>query len=505
MKPKREYQRSSGVLLPITTLHGPYGIGVIGPEAMKFIDFLCKAGFHAWQVLPVEHTGQSFSPYKCISAFAGDPMLIDPRMLREMGLVTTKELSARARSMSADYVKFELVRKKQYRLLRVAYSRLGGKPYAEFNPPWLDNYALYMALKHRYDGKPWYEWPDDDVRSHDTKAIRRARDDLAVEINFHRFVQWLFDIQWRKLKKYAADHNITIVGDLPIYVSEDSAEVWSRRKLFNADADGNFLAVGGAPPDYFTPDGQLWGNPIYNWGLMKRGGYKWWIDRIKSAIERYDIIRLDHFRGFEGYWSIPAQARTAREGKWVKGPGIRLFKAMEEALGKLPVIAEDLGDITDDVIELLRETGFRGMRVMQFGFMGEDLHLPHNFDEKCVAYTGTHDNTTLLAWMFELNPKDRKKALLYTGFEGDWTIGGPNCALIKTWTRTLFMSGASLTIVPIQDLLGYGSDTRTNIPGTPEGNWKFRMRSGALDQIDAKFYASLNKAYDRDNPAVPET
>ena len=501
MKPVRKYPRSSGVLLPITALHGPFGIGVLGAEAMEFIDFLSGAGFHIWQILPVEHTSMCFSPYKGISAFAGEPMLIDPRMLREMRLITKRELSDRTKGVDANQVDYEIVHEKQWIVLRLAFSRLTGKPYSDFQPFWLDSYALYMALKRRYGDEPWYDWPDDGLRSHGAKALRAAKEELAEEIEFHKFVQWLFLLQWTKLKEYAAKRGISIFGDMPIYVSEDSVEVWSRRRLFNADAKGNFLAVGGAPPDYFTPDGQLWGNPIYNWKLMQKENYKWWVDRIREAVNRYDIIRFDHFRGFESYWRIPARAETAREGKWVKGPGLPLFRTVESELGELPVIAEDLGEIDEDVVGLLRETGFRGMRVLQFGFLGDEYHLPHNYTEDYIAYTGTHDNTTLLAWMYEASDEDREQALFYIGFDGDWTVGGPNCAINKAWIRSLFFSAASAAIIPIQDMLGYGMDTRTNTPGTPEGNWRFRIREGALGQIDSEFYALLNKVSERDNPA----
>jgi len=480
-------------------LNGPFGIGVIGTEAMAFINFLSECGFHAWQILPVEHLGMCGSPYKSISAFAGEPMLIDPRMLYNMGLVTGDELAERAEGMNNDYVDYKLVREKQWALLRKAFSRLEGAPYSGYRPFWLENYALYMALKNRFDEAPWYEWPDADLRGRNTEAINRAKEELRDEIDFYRFVQWIFGKQWRLLRKHAAECAISIIGDLPIYVSEDSAEVWSRRTLFDADADGNFCAVGGAPPDYFNPDGQLWGNPVYNWQHMERNGFRWWINRVKAALKRYDIIRLDHFRGFESYWRIPAGAGTAREGKWVKGPGIALFRALEESLGDLPIIAEDLGVIDEAVENLLRETGFRGMRVLQFGFMGDDWHLPHRYSEDCVAYTGTHDNTTMLAWIYELSPKARERALFYVGYEGDWAAGGPNCGINKTWIRTLFMSAASLVIVPIQDMLGYGADTRTNIPGTPEGNWSFRVHAEALTQIDKKFYTAMSKAYFRDN------
>ena len=521
-----KYPRSSGVLLPVTMLHGPFGIGTLGVEAMEFIDFLRSAGFHAWQVLPVEHTGLSFSPYKCISAFAGEPMLIDPRMLFDMGLVTADDLSDRVSGVSEDFVDYELVMDKQWRLLRAAYSRLVShesfsetkskktqsvrladanipnlQSHTAFNPPWLNSYALYMALKHRFDYKPWFEWPDENLRAYDTVAVNDAKKELGGEIGFYRFVQWVFHIQWQMLKEYAASRNISIIGDMPFYVSEDSAEVWIARNLFDADQNGVFLAVGGAPPDYFSPKGQHWGNPVYNWNLIKKNSYRWWIRRIEAAIDRYDYVRLDHFRGFDSYWRIPSDASDARSGEWVKGPGIALFKAIESALGRadLPLIAEDLGDTHGDVDKLLRDSGLRGMRVLQFGFLGDDKHLPHNITEDCVAYTGTHDNTTMLAWLYELAPEDRERALFYIGFGGDWTKGGPNSPVIQAWNRVLFASAASLAIVPIQDLLGYGADTRTNTPGTPEGNWLFRIRDDTLGQIDAKFYKSLNKVTCRDN------
>jgi len=501
-----KYPRSSGVLLPITTLHGPFGIGVLGAEAMEFIDFLCDAGFHAWQVLPVEHTGVCHSPYKCISTFAGEPMLIDPRMLLDMGLITNYELGERAEGVSEGYVEYELIRDKQWELLKTAFLRLKDKPYAGFNPFWLEDYALFIAIKQHYDYEPWYDWPDAGLRGRDPAAMTRIRKKLGKELEFHRFVQWLFDLQWRKLREYAAGRGISLIGDMPIYVSEDSADVWSRRELFDSDTEGNFGAIGGVPPDYFTPDGQCWGNPIYNWKLMKDENYEWWINRLKGSLARYDIVRLDHFRGFESYWRIPAGSETAVGGKWVKGPGMAIFKALEKALGDLShsVIAEDLGIIDDKVHKLLADSGYRGMRVFQFGFLGDDSHLLHNFPDNVVAYTGTHDNTTLLAWLFGLTPEDREKALFYAGFDGDWTSGGPGSAVIKAWMRILFMNPASLVITPIQDILGYGSDTRMNIPGTQTGNWRFRIRSGVLNEIDRGFYAALHKVFQRDNPLTPE-
>jgi len=423
MQSTKRYSRSAGVLLPLPMLHGPFGIGVIGAEAREFIDFLRKAGFRAWQVLPLESIGVCFSPYKCISAFAGEPMLIDPRALLEMELISSDELFERSEGMDENNVEYELVREKQWDLLWKAYARLDSKPYSRYKPFWLDDYSLYMAIKHHFGGVPWYEWPDRGLRSHDQAALKKIKEELSYEIDFYKFVQWLFNEQWLKLKAYAAENRVSIIGDIPIYVSEDSVEVWCRRELFDADEDGNFRAVGGCPPDYFNPDGQLWGNPVYNWKRMKEEGFEWWVRRLKSAIERYDLVRIDHFRGFESFWSIPATSSTARIGKWLKGPGIQLFNVLKDSIGNLPVIAEDLGNVDDKVETLMKKTDFRGMRVLQFAFYENDYHLPHNYTQYSVAYTGTHDNNTFLAWLYESDPTTREAALNYIGFEGDWTAG----------------------------------------------------------------------------------
>ena len=495
-----KYPRSAGVLMSIPMLGGPFGIGVLGIEALQFIDFLSEAGFHVWQVLPVEQTDVSFSPYTCVSAFAGEPMLIDPRMLQEMGLVTLDELSKRTAGLSSDYVSYKLANEKQWVLLRSAYAKLEGKPHSDFKPFWLETYTLYMAIRHRFGDTPWYEWPDEALRSFDSEAISKAKSELRDELGFYAFVQWLFYLQWQKIKDYASERGISIIGDMPFYVSGDSVEVWSDRELFDADPEGNYAAVAGAPPDYFNPTGQHWGNPIYNWQLMKKNEYKWWINRIKAAIERYDHVRIDHFRGFDTYWRIPADAPDASSGVWVDGPGIAVFNAIKAAIGDdLPLIAEDLGHDYGNVPKLLKKSGLRGMRVIQFGFIGDEKHIPHCITEDYVAYTGTHDNTTLVAWLLEMIPKDRERALKYIGFDGDWTIGGANSPVIKACIRCLFTCGASLAIVPIQDLLGYGSDTRTNTPGTIVNNWLFRIRPGVLGQIDAGYYRSMIEATFRNN------
>ena len=507
MKEGIKFPRSAGVLMPITMLHGPYGIGVLGVEAKEFIDFLSERGFYVWQVLPVEQTGFCFSPYRCLSAFAGEPMLIDPRMLIDMGLVSSDEVFNRIEGVSWSKVDYNLVRRKQWALLKTAFLRLDGKkPYANFNPIWLEDYAIYMAISQRYNYNPWHMWPDSALRAREPDALEKVKDAYSEDIEFYKFVQWLFDKQWKEIKKYANDRQISIFGDMPIYVSWDSVEVWSRRDLFSMNADGTYPTVSGVPPDYFSEDGQRWGDPIYNWKLMKNEGYEWWVNRIRASIARYDFVRIDHFRAFASYWEIPSESETAKVGKWVKGPGIEIFKAMEKALGQLPVVAEDLGILSDDVYELIKETGFRGMRVMQFGFADDDFHCPHNYTENHVAYTGTHDNNTMLAWLFDLEPEARERVLTYFGFEGDWAAGGPNSPITKAWARVLFTSGASLAVIPIQDLLGYGADMRFNTPGTfnTEANWCVRIRGEALHQINIPYYRELIKATYRDNSLFRE-
>jgi len=489
----------------MASLSGPYGIGVLVKEAFEFIDFLHDCGFHAWQILPVEPPGYGDSPYRCLSSFAGEPLLIDPGMLLEMGLVTDEELIERKTGFTNDYIDYDIVRRKQRDILKIAFSRQDTNSYTEFSPFWLDDYALYMALMQHYDNYPWQFWSDKSHRTRDTDAMQMFKENNQNEIEFHKFVQWLFDMQWNKLHDYAKQRNISIIGDLPIYVSEDSVEVWSRRELFNADEDGNFLYIGGVPPDYFTTDGQCWGNPIYNWELMKSENYSWWITRLKESLNRYDVVRLDHFRGFADYWRIPGGSDTARAGKWVKGPGMSLFNALRKAMGdlSLSLFAEDLGVTSAKVEKLLKDSGMRCMRLLQFGFLGggEISHLPHNIPYQSTVYTGTHDNTPTLAWMEdELTDEKREHALSYIGFEGDWKQRGANTPIVKAWLRTLFMTPSSLAIVPLHDMLGYGSEARINIPGTASGNWRFRLPDGALDEIDIGFYKELHKTYLREDP-----
>lgn len=497
-----KWNRSAGILLPVTMLWGPMGIGVIGQEAMEWIDMLKEMGIQGWQILPVEHTDENYSPYKCVSAFAGSPLLIDLRMLCHEGLLTQQDIDERTAGLSEYSADYEEIERRQMRALEKAYVVFAGEQ-RENNSVcqgehWLDDYALYMSLRE-YFGKPWYDWPNEKLRSYEEDAVCKARLENAERIGFYKFVQGIFKAQWNRLKSYAHDKGISIIGDMPMYVSEDSADVWSLRGQFKTDGAGNLSAVAGVPPDYFASEGQRWGNPLYDWQAMEKDGYSWWARRIQTSMSRYDVIRIDHFRGFESYYSIPAEMETARDGSWIKGPGVGFFKAMEKKLGALPVFAEDLGDVGIEVAELLKETGYMGMGVLQFGFLGDGRHLPHRYDSSTVAYTGTHDNTTLLAWMYEMDESTRRRALLYCGYEGPWTKGGANSGIFISWLRLLCLSHAKLVIAPVQDFLGYGSDTRINIPGTPRGNWRVRITKQALEEIDKDYIRQLIEISERDN------
>lgn len=475
--------RGAGVLLPVFSLPGKYSCGAFGKEAFDFIDFLADCGFSYWQVLPFCMTDEFNSPYKSFSAFAGNPYFIDLRALAGEGLLSEAELFVS--EQRTPYVcEYDRLGKERLDLLRLAASRADAPlrnriidfSAADGN---LRDACRFLALKEANNGLPWYEWTSDKYSEE--------------EYFFRLFVQYFFFRQWEKIKTYANSRGIKIIGDIPIYVSYDSADVYFGRELFLTDKEGNPSAVAGVPPDYFSEDGQLWGNPIYNWKRMKKDGYLWWRARLTHELNLFDGVRIDHFRGLESYWSVPAGAKTAKEGHWEPGPGKSFVRMLSEVSeGKL-IIAEDLGVITNEVAALREYGGFPGMKVLQFAFLGDtdSPHLPHNYIKNCVAYTGTHDNNTLLGWLWELDPHARTHMLEYMGYSGNWE------ASISTIIRRMLASAAGIVIFPLQDLLGYGSDTRLNRPGNAAGNWAYRVTPEQLSQINREHYAYLNRLYAR--------
>lgn len=475
-------ERKSGVLMHVSSLFGDYSIGSFGDEAKYFIDFLVDCGFTYWQVLPFCPSDKCNSPYKSPSAFAGNPYFIDLKKLADENLLTRDELNSQ-RQVNPYICEFNHLYDTRLSILKIASERFCNKAAVdEFinQNPHLDSFCKFMSIKHKNNEKPWFEWETE------------AYDD---EILFMwKFIQYKFFFQWAEIKKYANEKGIKIIGDIPIYVDLDSSDVWANRNLFKLDSKNNPLSVAGVPPDYFCADGQLWGNPIYDWAEMEKQNFCWWRDRIRHMTDMFDGIRIDHFKGIESFWEVDGNAKTAKEGKMTKGPGIKLVNAIKEECVDALIIAEDLGLITEEVEKLVSESGFPGMRVFQFGFVGDSksTHLPHNYINNCIAYTGTHDNNTLLGYLWELDENTRKTMLEYCGFKGsDW---GNGCEHI---IRTIMASHAGTVIMPIQDLLGYGSDTRLNTPGKAEGNWAYRITKEQLDSIDKTHFKKLNELYSR--------
>lgn len=475
-------KRTSGVLMHISSLPGEYSIGSFGKEARAFVDFLCDCGFSYWQVLPFCMPDDCNSPYKSYSSFGGNPYFIDLEILKEKGLLNEAELSG-ARQKSPYLCEYERLNDERLALLKKAAERFSEKEkVSEFlaKYPSLSKAAEFLALRDANNGLPWQEWT---VKSAELKTLF-----------FWQFVQYEFFIQWKDLKEYANQKGIKIIGDIPIYVALDSADVWADPSQFLLDKHGQPKCIAGCPPDYFAEDGQMWGNPIYDWKAMKKDGYAWWSERIEYMLTLFDGVRIDHFRGFESYWSIPAGALTAKEGKWVKGPGRSLINKIREIAGDRLIIAEDLGDITPEVIDLLKYSGFPGMRVFQFAFLGdkESPHLPHNYIDNCIAYTGTHDNNTLLGYIWEMDEASRKRALAYCGgYEEDWSIG------CKKIIGAMLASHAGTVIIPIQDIFVFGADTRMNTPGTAKNNWAYRITAEQLGNVNRKYFYSLNELYSR--------
>lgn len=471
--------RASGILLPVASLPSKYGIGAFSKHAYRFIDQLKSAGQKYWQILPLGPTGYGDSPYQSFSTFAGNPYFIDLETLVDEGYLTKEECEAYDFGDDDRYIDYGKIYLSRFKVLRSAYERcwpdVGNSDeflkFAQTNSYWLDDYALYMSVKSCFGSRSWSEW-DDDIRMRDRTAIERFKRDCEEEINFFKFQQFEFSEQWSRLKSYANKNGIKIIGDIPIYVAFDSADAWSHPELFQFDENREPIAVSGCPPDAFSPTGQLWGNPLYDWEYHKKTSYAWWVQRIAYCFKLYDVVRVDHFRGFDEYYSIPYRASTAENGTWEKGPGYDIFKEFNKQLGDLNIIAEDLGFMTKSVIELVKKTGYPGMKVLEFAFDSreENDYLPHNYDKNCVVYTGTHDNETIVGWYENLNHQDKKLAMDYMDIHGD-----DERDINWKFIRLALSSVADLAIIPIQDYLGLGNEARINKPSTVGNNWKWRL------------------------------
>lgn len=473
--------RSSGVLLHPTSLPGPFGVGDLGPVAHAWVEALAKAGQRWWQVLPVGPTGYGDSPYQSPSTFAGNPNLISPEVLAEWGLVTAADVAAC--EVPPGPANYEEVIPRKRQLLRQAWARFeAGAGDAELRAgfeafrraAWLDDFAVFMAIKAAHADRPWWDWPAP-LAKREPAALRAATERLAADIAAQRFSQFLFTRQWADLRSYAHELGVKIIGDLPIYVAHDSADVWANPDLFMLDADRNPIVVAGVPPDYFSATGQLWGNPIYHWEAHRHTGFKWWAERLGAALGMVDLVRLDHFRGLEAYWAVPFGDPTAERGEWRPGPGAELLAALRQQLGKLPIIAEDLGVITPEVDAIRERFGLPGMRILQFAFGGavESRFLPHRFEPNVVVYTGTHDNDTTRGWVEGLNDTERSHLMRY--------VPEATADPVRALVRLGWASVANLAVAPLQDLLDLGSEARINTPGTATGNWRWRLPGTELE------------------------
>lgn len=501
MKPMN---RMSGILLHPTSLPSAWGIGDLGAEAFAFVDFLEAAGQHLWQVLPLTHTGLGDSPYQSFSAFAGQPLLISPSHLLDLGLVTEQDLEGCPRS-DPSHIDYGQVIPWKHKLLRQAHRHFPAllekdasirEDYHRFcagQKNWLDDYALFMACKDANGGKCWQEW-EEPYRLPDDGQKKELAGQLEEAASYYRFIQFLFFEEWLTLKKYANEHQVQIIGDIPIFVSMDSADVWANRRLFQLDAKGYPLAVSGVPPDYFSATGQLWGNPLYRWETHRAEHFSWWIQRMQHQLRAVDILRIDHFRGFESCWSVPYGEKTAINGAWTKTPGEELFSAITESLGRsLPIIAEDLGVITEEVTALRNKFHFPGMKILQFAFDSteENDYLPHRYESpECVCYTGTHDNDTSNGWFCTLNPDAKAKVKAYANTCSDTDIS-------RGFIRLCLGSIAAYAIIPLQDVLGLGSDARMNFPGVAFGNWNWRYTRDALTEEVTEELKRVTKLFGR--------
>lgn len=486
-------QRSSGILLHPTSLPGRYGIGDLGPEAIRFLDFLKAAGQSLWQMLPLTPPGYTNSPYQSLSAFAGNPLLISPEWMVSKGYLPQSALASLPET-TVGRVDFQEVKKRMFTLFHAAYQQFrSGSDVEEFrqrNAFWLDDYTLFAALLEEHHGQPWNRW-EIGLARRQPATIAAARKRLRQQVDYHLFLQYLFFRQFAALRAEATVCGVQLIGDLPIFVDHNSADVWAHQHLFTLDGTGAPIVIAGVPPDYFSKTGQRWGNPLYRWDVMKQERYNWWIERLRAAFALYDVVRIDHFRGFEAYWEIPATEETAVNGRWVSGPGASLFRALRKAFGHPPIIAEDLGLITPEVEALRDRFELPGMKVMQFAFSdSSNQYLPHNFTtSNCVAYTGTHDNDTAHGWWSTLDRKSKRFAQHYLGHRGDhigWDL-----------IRLAFSSIANTAIVPVQDLLELDSEGRMNIPGSHDGNWNWRINPDALTPHIAERLREMTETFGR--------
>lgn len=495
-------KRQSGVLMHISSLPGKYGIGSFGQSAYDFVDFLVRTKQRYWQILPLGTTSYGDSPYQSFSAFAGNTYFIDFDILIEEGLLNEADVKGADFGDDPRKVDYAKIFDARRPIMEKAVARFleaddlsDYESFVEQNAAWLEVFAEYMAIKEHFDNLAWTEWPDEAIRRRDAASLASYREKLADKLTYHRVSQYLFFKQWLRLKAYANEHHIEIVGDMPIYVAADSADVWAQPHFFKTDAVGKPTCVAGCPPDEFSETGQLWGNPIYDWEAMDKDGYAWWIERLRESFKIYDIVRIDHFRGFESYWEVPAGSETSASGKWVKGPDYKLFAAVKEALGDLNIIAEDLGFMTDEVIELRERTGFPGMKILQFAFNPDDesIDSPHLAPNNSVMYTGTHDNNTVLGWYKdEIDDATRQYMAQYTNRKEYETV--PHAML-----RTIFASVSFMAIATMQDLLELDSAARMNYPSTIGGNWTWRMTAEELNPIVEGELYSLTKTYRRMN------
>ncbi len=486
--------RKSGILLPIFSLPSAYGIGTLGKSAYKFIDFLHLAHQSYWQVLPLGPTSYGDSPYQTFSAFAGNPYFIDLDMLVEDGLLYVDELID---LNSSAYIDYGMQYEKRYPILRLAYSRFIESPeYTKFvkqEKAWLDDYAIFMALKNCHNGESWLNWKNE-YKHYNKRKLNAYYKEHKESVDFYKFLQFEFFKQWNALKEYANSLDIKIIGDVPIYVALDSADVWSNPEMFDLDLDLKPVKVAGCPPDDFAKTGQLWGNPLYNWKKLEEDNFDWWIKRLRKSFELYDTVRIDHFRGFEAYYSIPACDETAENGKWVKGPGMKLFNEVKKQLPNASIIAEDLGFLTEGVYKLLKRTGFPGMKILEFAFdlENDSNYLVHNHIKNSVVYTGTHDNLPLRAWFNEQDEEHKHFIMEYLMLQDESKV-------CDQMVRLALMSPSDLAIIPIQDYLGLGIESRINTPSVPMNNWVWRLDDEYITDELASYIAFLTKTYKREN------